>query len=141
MRKLQNLFNNWGEYSCLAQDYLAAVAFENELPEDAAEMFITGSLLTSKALDDECWVKDSVTLMKDSWKLYSGQDIYPNVIKKSLTDLSELLTVKWAAVEWSYNGHSHFILHKYGLRFYDSLKDSQCAKYGKVTSVRIIEFK
>jgi hypothetical protein len=141
MKHLQTLFAEWGDYSCLAQDYLAAVAFENELPEDAAEVFIAGSLLTSKALGDECYVKDSVTLMKDSWKLYSGEDIYPNVIKKPLTDLSELSTVKWAAVEWSYNGKSHFILHKNGLRFYDSLEDSQCAKYGKPVSVRIIEFK
>ena len=141
MRKLQTLFREFGEYSCLAQCYLAAAAFENELPEEAAEIFIAGSLLTSKALGEECYVKDSVTLMKDSWKLYSGEDIYPNVIKKPLSDLSELSNVKWAAVEWRYNDKSHFILHKYGIRFYDSLADSQCAKYGRPVSVRIINFK
>lgn len=141
MKKLQNVFKNWSEHASLAICYLAAVAFEKELPEEAAEMFITGSLLTSRAIDNECYVKDSVTLMKDSWKLYTGDDIYPNIIKKPLNDLNELSTNKWAAVEWNYNGHSHFILHKYGMRFYDSLEDSQCAKYGKPVSVRIIEFK
>lgn len=141
MKKLQSLFTEWGNYSCLAQCYLAAVAKEHDLTDEQTEMFIVGSLLTSKALGDECFVKDSVTLMKDSWKLYTGQDVYPNVIKKPLTDLSELSRVKWAAVEWSYNGHSHFILHKYGMRFYDSLEDSKCAKYGKPVSVRIIELK
>ena len=141
MKKLQSLFKDWADYSCLAQCYLTAVAKEFDLTDEQTEMFIVGSLLTSKALGDECFVNDAVTLIKDSWKLYTGGDVYPNIIKKPLTDLSELSSIKWAAVEWSYNGHSHFILHKYGIRYYDGLTDSQCAKYGKPVSVRIVEFK
>ena len=103
---------------------------------------MTGGLLAGYGLKEEFFVEDPVHLMKQSWKDYSGEDIYPNVKKLDLPNgLQDLKTVEYAAVRYDYNGHSHFVLMKYGLLEYNGLEDSQCFKYGKPTTARVIEFK
>lgn len=144
MKKLQSWFQQAYDFSCLAQCYLYAVADHSKvkLNERQVELYMTGGLLAGYGLKEEFFVEDPVHLMKQSWKDYSGEDIYPNVKKLDLPNgLQDLKTVEYAAVRYDYNGHSHFVLMKYGLLEYNGLEDSQCFKYGKPTTARVIEFK
>ena len=144
MRKLQSWFKNAYDYSCLAQCYLYAVADHSEvkLADKQIEMFIMGGLISGYGLEEDFFVADPVHLMKQSWKDYTDEDIYPNVKKLDLVNgLQDLKTVEYAAVRYDYNGHSHFVLMKYGWLAYNGLEDSQCFKYGKPTTARIINFK
>ncbi len=144
MKHLQSWMKNAYDYSCLAQCYLYAVVDHSKvkLNERQAELYITGGLLAGYGLGKDFFVQDPVHLMKQSWKDYSGEDIYPNVKKLDLVNgLQDLKTIEYAAVRYDYNGHSHFVLMKYGLLEYNGLEDSVCFKYGKPTTARIIEFK
>lgn len=144
MKHLQSWFKNAFDHSCLAQVYLYAVADHSKvkLNERQVELYIAGGLLAGYGLEKDFFVADPVHLMKQSWKDYSGEDIYPSVRKVDLKNgLKDLRTTEYAAVRYDYNGHSHFVLMKYGLLEYNGLEDSQCFKYGKPTTARIIEFK
>lgn len=143
MKKLQSWFKNAYDYSCLAQCYLFSVADHSKikLNERQVELYIVGGLLRGAGLGEDFFVNDPVTLMRESWHDYSDEWIYPNVVKKSINSLEELRDVEYAAVEYKYNNHSHFVLMKYGLLEYNGLEDSQCFKFGKPVSARIIEFK
>lgn len=144
MKHLQSWMKDAYDYSCLAQCYLYAVADHSKikLTEKQTEMYIMGGLLNGYGLGKDFFVKDPVHLMKQSWKDFCDEDIHPSVKKMDLPNgLKDLKTIEYAAVRYDYSGHSHFILMKYGLLEYNGLEGSQCFKYGKPTSARIIEFK
>ena len=143
MRHLQTWFKNAYDYSCLAQCYLYAIADHSKIgiKEKQLELFITSSLTLGYGIDDEFFVSDPVSLMTKSWKEFSDEDVKVNVRKMDLKEgLSELKTIPYAAVRFDYNGHSHYVLMKYGMLEYNSLEESNCFKYGKPTTARIIEF-
>ena len=83
-------------------------------------------------LDDECTVLNPVKLMTGvSERKY-------NVTKKDITSLDDL-GGKWAAVRFDYNGNGHWVLFHGKEMVYNSLENSNCFKYGKMTTARIIE--
>lgn len=141
MAKLQDKFIILGKWSCLAQCYLMKALLDEASEEektntDFLEVAMTSALIMAfndkTILDDECTVLNPVKLMAGvSERKY-------NVTKKDITSLDDL-DGKWAAVRFDYNRNGHWVLFHGKEMVYDSLENSNCFKYGKMTTARIIE--
>ena len=96
MKHLQSWMKDAYDYSCLAQCYLYAVADHSKikLTEKQTEMYIMGGLLNGYGLGKDFFVEDPVHLMKQSWKDFCDEDIYPSVRKMDLPNgLKDLKTI------------------------------------------------
>ena len=139
--KLQDKFIILGKWSCLAQCYLMKALLDEASEEektntDFLEVAMTSALIMAfndkTILDDECTVLNPVKLMTGvSERKY-------NVTKKDITSLDDL-GGKWAVVRFDYNGNGHWVLFHGKEMVYNSLENSNCFKYGKMTTARIIE--
>lgn len=136
--KLQDKFIILGKWSCLAQCYLMKALLDEAAPEEEPflEIALASALVVAfddkTILDDECTVLNPVKLMAGvSERKY-------NVTKKDITSLDDL-GGKWAAVRFDYNRNGHWVLFHGKEMVYNSLENSNCFKYGKMTTARIIE--
>lgn len=140
--KLQDKYEVFGKWSCLAQCYIYATlhnkATEEERIPSFMEAMVDACLLQSfndkKLLDDECTVLDAGELMHAI-----DPDHKFRVTKKRIEKIQDLPLDKYACVNFEYNKHNHWVLFKGQSFLYNSLEDSQCFKYGKPVDARIIE--
>ena len=138
--KLQSMCENIGKWGCLAIDYAyVALALSNDISKmeqieiDVALFQLLELADVNNYLDKECYVKDGESLMN----YFTGKKC--KVTKQNITSFKDLPLDKYSAVRFDYNGKSHFVVAKGQIVVYDSLDDSQCRKYGKPTTARIVE--
>ena len=145
MVNLQDIYTQAGKYSCLCQCYLYAVIDKAGVKEDLVPLVLNQAILNAYLentdIDNEFFVKNPVSLMNKMSSVVSNSELTFNVIKKDITSVKDLPMVGYAAVRFDFNGHSHWVLFKNQVLLYNSLSDSQCFKYGKPTTARIIEIK
>ena len=140
--QLQDKFEVFGKWSCLAQCYIYAALYDASSEEERnipgfLEVALTSSLLAAfedkKLLDDECTVLNASALMK----AVSGKDY--TVTKKTITCFDDIPNDgKWRAIRKSYNGHSHWALWRGNKLIYNSLAHSVCYEKGNFDQVREI---
>ena len=87
----------------------------------------------SKLLDDDCFVTDA-----EKYLHYLDNSHKYKVTKKDITSLAEVAN-SMGAVYFEYNGKGHWVGYSMGQIVFDSLTDSQCRKYGKPVSARVVE--
>ena len=140
MNNLQDKCKVFGEYGCLAMDYIYAALYDVASPEELQFLDImTLSALYSAfddttLLDNECTVLSASALMKS----VNGKDY--KVTKKTITSLDEIPDDnKWRCIRKSYNGHSHWALWKGRKLMFNSMAKSNCYLYGTFDQVREIE--
>lgn len=132
--KIQSLYEKMGESSCLALDYLYYLC-PKDLGDFERDCWLTASLLSvhaAKIVDDDMFVTDAERLLN----YISGK--HYDIIKKDITTMTDLKGTK-GAVRFDYNGNSHWVYQEDGIILFDSLDNSKCRKYGKVTTARIIK--
>lgn len=130
--KIQNFFKSAGEGGCLAMCYIRAALGAETTPTmmfDALWQAARNNIIDD---EDNCYVRDAVQLMRsvNSSKRYS-------VTKQKISSIEELKG-GLAAVNFSRGDFNHWVLVDRGQIIFDSLEDSQCVKYGKPISARII---
>lgn len=140
MNNLQDKCKIFGDFGCLAMDYIYAALYDKAAPEELQFLDImTLSVLYSAfedktLLDDECTVQSASKLMKS----VNGKDY--KVTKKLITSLDDIPDDnKWRCIRKSYNGHSHWALWKGKKLIFNSLSHSQCYLFGTFDQVREIE--
>lgn len=131
--KIQSFFESAGRGACLALCYIRAALGEKATTTmmfDALWQAAENNIIDVK---DDCYVNDAVQLMRS---------INPNkrysVEKLKITSIEELKG-QLAAVNFQNGDFNHWVLVDKGEIIFDSLDDSQCVKYGKPTSSRIIK--
>lgn len=133
MFKIQDFFKSAGEGGCLAMCYIFASLGKSttaSLMFDALYQAAGNNIID---VDDDCYVRDAVSLMRsvNPSKRYS-------VTKQKISSIEEL-GGKLAAVNFQNGNFNHWVLVEHGQIIFDSLEDSQCVKYGRPTSARVIE--
>jgi len=139
---LQDKMKVFGDYACLAMDYIYAALCdkagkeEREIP-GLMDIMVTTSLLSAfddkKLLDDECTVMNASALML----AVSGNKY--TVEKKTITSIDDIPNDgKWRAIRKSYNGHSHWALWRGNTLVFNSLSRSVCYEKGTFDQVREI---
>lgn len=140
MKAIQDKAKAIGEGGCLAFVYAnIAETIRNEVWDPSS--FACGLKLFadvfdgmySGLLDEDCFVTDA-----EKYLHYLDNDHKYKVTKKDITSLSEVANTM-GAVRFDYNGKSHWVGFAMGQIVFDSLTDSVCRKYGKPTTVRIVE--
>lgn len=138
---LQTALKNIADNGCLAISYLYAafdsIADEAEKNPTFIEVAIVaalvGGLIDDRDVLDNGFVKDGEKLM------FLATDHKFRVTKKRIEKIQDLPLDKYACVNFEYNKHNHWVLFKGQNFLYNSLEDSQCFKYGTMTTARIIE--
>lgn len=142
MLKIQSQFEEFGKYGCLALCYIYSalkdVATKEELKNDTfMKCALAAALITARdqstAVGEECFVNNPSSLMES----VNGQKY--TITKRDIESLEELKQVPKAAVRFDYNGKSHFVYVEYGMIVFNGLEVSNCVRYGKPTTARIIE--
>lgn len=139
---IQEKLKVFGEYGCLAMDYIYAALYdksgkeEREIP-GLMDIMVTTSLLSAfddkKLLDDECTVMNASALML----AVSGTKY--TVTKKIISSFEEIPNDgKWRAIRKSYNGHSHWALWRGNNLAFNSLANSVCYAKGTFDEAREI---
>ena len=140
--KLQDKYEIFGKYSCLAQCYIYATlhnkASEEERNPDFMETLVDACLLQAfkdkTLLDDECTVLDADKLMHAI-----DSDHKFRVTKKIISSAKDLPKKGYAAVKFVNGKNAHWVLFLDQKQLYNSLENSQCVKYGHIADARIIE--
>lgn len=132
----------FGEYGCLAMDYIWAALYDKSSTEERAipglmDIMTTTALLSAfddkSLLDDECTVMNASALME----AVSGNKY--TVIKKTISSFEEIPNDgNWRAIRKSYNGHSHWALWRGNNLVFNSMSRSVCYENGYFDEVREI---
>lgn len=142
--KLQDKYEVFGKWSCLAQCYIYAAlhnkATEEERMPDFMEAMVDSCLLQAfndkRLLDDECTVLNAGELMRAI-----DPDLTFVVTKKEISSAKDLPLKGYAAVKFTNGKNGHWVLFLDQKQLYNSLENSQCVKYGKITDARIISIR
>jgi hypothetical protein len=129
----QDFCKSIGNGGCLAAVYVRAVLGEKATPTMMFDALWQAAKFNIIDANDDCYVNDAVQLMGsiNPYKRYS-------VEKLKITSIEELKG-QLAAVNFQNGDFNHWVLVDKGEIIFDSLEDSQCVKYGKPTSSRIIK--
>lgn len=139
--KLQDKYEVFGKWSCLAQCYIYAALHNKATDEERIPSFmeamVDSCLLQAFSdktlLDDECTVLNASKLMHaiDSEHKFT-------VTKKIISSAKDLPLKGYAAVRFTNGKNGHWVLFLDQVQLYNSLENSQCVKYGNITDARII---
>lgn len=114
---------------CLFYSYLYCVGIEFVNAEDAFEE--ADKRRRQGILADDGTVLDAEKLLGAS----TGQRM--SVTKKDITSIDGIRNR--TPVRYDYNGHSHWVVVENGRIVFNSIENSQCVKYGKPVTARIIK--
>ena len=139
--RLQSFMEEAGKGSCLAIDYIyIALAIVNpdfetmdDIDKDVAIFQCLELAVLNKYVDEDFYVPNAPKLMN----YLTGKKV--NVYKMEINGCTELPLNKWSAVGFDYNSKRHFVVGFGTKIIYDSLDNSNCRKYGKPTTARIVE--
>ena len=138
--KVQSLALNIGNYGCLAFCYANVVESLNDgwNPDKmACQMKLLADVIDAMnagKLGEDCFVKSAADYMS---YLDNARHTF-KVTKEELDGTVNSLAGKIAAVRFDNNGHSHWCLYAGDRIVFDSLDSSQCRKFGKPMSARVI---
>lgn len=140
---LQSYFINAGKWSCLAQDYIYAVVdfiidADKLTKLNVLNTALLAAFINKVGIDEEFYVSNPKQLMERT-AASIGKQINASVIKQDVSSINDLPDKGYAAVRFDFNGNSHFVLYKDKTLLFNGLEDSQCFKYGKMTTARIIK--
>lgn len=114
---------------CLFYCYLFCVGIDFQTAEDAFEE--ADKRRRQRILADDGTVLDAEKLLG----MFTGQRM--SVTKKDISSIDGIRNR--TPVRYDYNGHSHWVVVENGKIVFNSIENSQCVKFGKPVTARIIK--
>lgn len=114
---------------CLFYSYLYCIGIDFQTAEDAFEE--ADKRRRQGILADDGTVLDAEKLLG----MFTGQRM--SVTKKDISSIDGIRNR--TPVRYDYNGHSHWVVVENGKIVFNSIENSQCVKFGKPVTARIIK--
>lgn len=134
--EIQTFCKGIGDGGCLCFCYLFSTLKETKMtPYEANAFLLAGTLAAVEKglVESNGYVNNAVDLLE-----YVDPAHKYDVEKRKINSVTDLGDKETAAVLFTYNGKGHWVLVSDRQIVFDSLTESKCRKYGKITDARVI---